>query len=412
MSTVPTDVEAGTSYGLLRQPREVVFGPGQRRAVASIVAGVGGSVGVITDERMSQQSFFAELIASLEAAGVRVAVFNRTTADLPVEDVQTAVETIHQALDSVEVILGVGGGSCLDLAKLVSLMLSHGGTLSDYYGEFAVPGPVVPIVALPTTSGTGSEVTPVAVVSDTALGSKVGISSPHLIPYAAICDPELTATCPPGLTASTGADALSHLIEAFTARRREPTPELRSERVAIGRNSLTDYYARTGLGLISDSLRTAVHDGGGGPHRDDVMMAAFCGGMAFGTAGTAAAHAFQYPIGALTHTPHGVGVGCLLPYVMAFNGPSRSEEMAAITRLLGGEVGTDPTVSAVRVVADLLSDIGIPTTLAELGVTASQVDRIVKNGLQARRLIENNPVPIDEAAARQILRNAFDGTLP
>ena len=153
--------------------------------------------------------------------------------------------------------VGMGGGSCLDLAKAVAVLLTHGGEASDYYGELRVPGPVMPVVALPTTAGTGSEVTPVAVLTDPERVSKVGISSPHLIPHTAVCDPELTVGCPPALTASAGADALSHVIEAFTAVRRPVTAELATERVFVGKNELTDTYALLGVRLIAGSLQRA-----------------------------------------------------------------------------------------------------------------------------------------------------------
>src|SRR5690606_20101181 len=132
-----------------------------------------------------------------------------------------------------DLVIGVGGGSCLDMAKCVALLLTHGGRPDDYYGELKVPGPVLPLIAIPTTAGTGSEVTPVAVLSDSQRSLKVGISSPQLIPTAAICDPELTLTCPPSLTAIAGADALTHAIEAFTATRRAVTSGITQERVFV-----------------------------------------------------------------------------------------------------------------------------------------------------------------------------------
>ena len=139
------------------------------------------------------------MVADLEAAGVDVRVYDQTQADLPIESI---VECVGQVRDfGADVVLGIGGGSCMDLAKVVAVLLTHGGAVSDYYGEFAVPGPVLPLIAVPTTAGTGSEVTPVAVVADSERGAKIGIASPHIIPMVAVCDPELTFTCPPALTA-------------------------------------------------------------------------------------------------------------------------------------------------------------------------------------------------------------------
>lgn len=177
-----------------------------------------------------------------------------------------------------------------------------------------MPGPVLPVIAVPTTAGTGSEATPVAVISDPDRTLKVGISSPHLLPRVAICDPDLTLTCPPALTAIAGADALTHAIEAFTAGRRAPSPELAQRHVFIGKSALTDHFALLAIRLLGRSLERACHDGADEEARADVMLAALAAGCAFGTAGTAAAHAIQYPVGALTHTAHGLGVATLLPY--------------------------------------------------------------------------------------------------
>lgn len=166
-----------------------------------------------------------------------------------------------------------------------------------------MPGPVLPVIAVPTTAGTGSEATPVAVISDPDRTLKVGISSPHLLPRVAICDPDLTLTCPPALTAIAGADALTHAIEAFTAGRRAPSPELAQRHVFIGKSALTDHFALLAIRLLGRSLERACHDGADEEARADVMLAAL-----------AAAHAIQYPVGALTHTAHGLGVATLLPY--------------------------------------------------------------------------------------------------
>lgn len=398
-----------TSFGLLRQPREVLFGPGQRAAVPAIAASLGKRVAIVTDERLTGDPCFRELLEGLAAAGVTgVTVFDRTEPDLPLASVDAAVARLREPRP--DVLVGLGGGSCLDLAKVVAVLLTHGGSPRDYYGEFAVPGPVLPVVAVPTTAGTGSEVTPVAVLGDPELTMKIGISSPHLIPYAAVVDPELTHSCPPGLTASVGADALAHVVESFTAIRHPGTPSLGRERVFVGKSALTDRYALHGVELIGRSLCAAVE---GSPEaRADMMMAALCGGFALGTAGTAAAHALQYPVGAMTHTPHGVGVGVLLPYVMAFNGSERPEEMARIARLLGADPGADPVKAAVRAVADLLAAVKIPETLKDLGVRREDLGTVAEQGLRAKRLVENNPVHLGPAEARELVENAFTGRLP
>ena len=289
----------------------------------------------------------------------------------------------------------------------------------DYYGENTVPGSTTPVVAIPTTAGTGSEVTPVAVITDPDRISKVGISSPHLIPAAAVCDPELTVSCPPSVSAAAGADALSHGVEAFTAIRRPVTATLATERVFVGKGVLTDVFALLAVRQVAAHLRRVGQVADDLQARSGMMLAALAGGYAFGTAGTAAAHALQYPIGALTRTSHGVGVGTLLPYVMAFNAPMRMPELAELAAALGvGECGADEVPAgrqaararaAVTAVADLLASVGIPADLAALGVPVDRLPWVAAEAMTARRLVDNNPRPLDEAAALALLRAAHAG---
>ncbi|TNC18602.1 iron-containing alcohol dehydrogenase [Georgenia sp. 311] len=396
--------------GVLRAPRQVVFGVGQRRALGSLTAALGSRALVCTDARFGATEEFAELVGLLEGAGVRVTVFAEVLADVPVHQV---IECAALAADAEpDVVVGMGGGSCLDLAKAVAVLLTHGGAPSDYYGECRVPGPVMPVVALPTTAGTGSEVTPVAVLTDPERVSKVGISSPHLIPHTAVCDPELTVGCPPALTASAGADALSHGIEAFTAIRRPVSAELATERVFVGKNTLTDTYALMAVRQIAGALVRAWTDPTDMAAREAMMLGATAGGFALGTAGTAVAHAIQYPVGALTHTPHGVGVGVLLPYVMEFNRPARVPELAAVALAMGASrdaAEEDLADEAIDRVAALLAAVGIPATLADLGLPADRLRWTAEQALGAARLVANNPRPVDADSLERIVRAAHSG---
>ena len=180
--------------GVLRGPRQVLFGAGQRHALGTVTAALGSRALVCTDARFGGTREFADLVRLLERAGVRVTAFTEVLPDVPVHQVRQCADLAAGA--DPDVVVGMGGGSCLDLAKAVAVVLTHGGEASDYYGELRVPGPVMPVVALPTTAGTGSEVTPVAVLTDPHRVSKVGISSPHIIPHTAVCDPELTVGAP------------------------------------------------------------------------------------------------------------------------------------------------------------------------------------------------------------------------
>ncbi|MES2539529.1 MAG: iron-containing alcohol dehydrogenase [Pseudomonadota bacterium] len=392
-------------FATIRSPREVLFGHGQRHALAAVAKRLGSRALVVTDARLAGDDMFRAMVVGLQDAGLAVRVDASTLPDVPVASAIAAAEA--QRGFAADLVIGIGGGSCLDMAKCVALLLTHGGRPQDYFGELLVPGPILPLIAVPTTAGTGSEVTPVAVLSDSGRTLKVGISSPHLIPVTAICDPELTMTCPPGLTAIAGADALTHAIEAFTAIRRPLTPGLTQERVFVGKNLTSDHFALRAIGLLSEGLEAACADGADAEARGKAMLGATLAGLAFGVAGTAAAHAIQYPIGALTHTAHGTGVACLMPYVMAWNAPTVQPELAEIAAAMG-LADADAVIPSL---AALFKRIGIPSTLRELGLAADKIDWVADQSLGITRLMQNNPRPMTPADMRQLLNAAYTGDL-
>ena len=402
-----------TLFAVARLPREILFGAGQRHSIAPVAARHGRRALVCTDERFSQSAAFAEIVAALKASSVDVFTHDRVQPDVPLGSVSICVDEARAFRP--DMVIGVGGGSCLDMAKCASLLLSQGGRLQDYYGEFKVAGPTLPVIAAPTTAGTGSEVTPVAVISDPDRTLKVGISSPYLIPVAAICDPELTMTCPPSLTAIAGADALTHAIEAFTAVTRDADPSLPQKHVFTGKNALSDHFALLAIKLLGRSLEKAYRRPSDAEARAEVMMGSLAAGCAFGTAGTAAAHAIQYPVGALTHTPHGLGVATMLPYVMTYNRSAASAEMAEVAGALGvkppggdSEAMADAAITEVR---RLFAAIGIPATLAELSLPRDRLDWTAEQAMGIDRLIKNNPRAFDLPAMTRLVSAAFDGDL-
>ncbi|MFG1426838.1 iron-containing alcohol dehydrogenase [Roseixanthobacter glucoisosaccharinicivorans] len=398
-------------FGALRLPQTILFGRGQRHVMGTAAARSGSRALVCTDARLAQTEEFASLIADLHAAGVQTRVYDQTIADLPLESIADCMAKVGDF--GPDLVIGIGGGSCMDLAKIVSVLITHGGEVSKYYGEFAVPGPVVPLIALPTTAGTGSEVTPVAVVLDKARGSKIGVASPYIIPAMAVCDPELTLTCPPGLTACSGADALAHAVEAFTSMARPPEPQLTEKHVFIGKNLLSDHFAKLAVVNVFRYLARAHANGADMEAREGLMLASLAAGCAFGTAGTAAAHALQYPVGNLTHTAHGDGVGALLPFVMQYNRSACPEAFAELARTVGlGEagMGTEALSQAfIDAVADLFARIGIPRSLAALGLASGHEHEVASGSLKAERLVKNNPRPLDLAAMLHITEAAFSG---
>jgi alcohol dehydrogenase class IV len=400
-----------TQFGLLRAPRAILFGAGQRHAAGRAARQLGSRALICTDKRLASLPELAELQQSLQAADVESIVFDDTQPDVPRECIDHCVE--HARGFAPDLVIGIGGGSCIDLAKIAGLLLTHGGDLSTYYGEFRVPGSILSLIAIPTTAGTGSEVTPVAVISDAERTLKVGISSPHLIPHTAICDPELTYGCPPMLTAMVGADAMTHAIEAFTALRRPAESDLADTHVFVGKNVLSDQFALRAIACIAPNLAAAVNDGQNIEARSQLMLGSLMAGLAFGTAGTAAAHAIQYPVGALTHTAHGVGVAALMPYVMEFNRAACTSEFAQIAEAFG-VTSADRSVekladAAINKVASLFASVRIPSTLAELGLPESKLQWTAEQAMGAARLVKNNPRPLDVDSILRIVEAAFTG---
>ena len=400
-----------SGLGLLRQPSTVVFGPGRREQIPQLVRDLGQSVLICTDERMAGTEECSQLVTALEEVGLSVVVFSGTEPDLPRENIMEVFAEFSTA--GIDVVVGLGGGSCLDMAKTAALMLRHGGDIRDYYGENQVPGPSFPIVTVPTTAGTGAEISNFAVVFDTERAMKVGVGSAHILPRIAVVDAELTLTCPPGLTAATASDALSHLVESLTDRAKNPSVEELAAHLYVGKNSLTDVYCREGLRLLAASMPKVISSPSNLGVRSDLMFAAYCGGMALNTAGTAACHALQAPIGNLTHTPHGFGVGALLPYVMRFNLRSHPEAFVELAQAVGVFDGNRDDLDNARLgierVDELLASVGCPGTLEELGLSSDDIPQVASQALLATRLTANNPRELTQELAEEILRRAYRG---
>ena len=395
--------------GVLRAPREVLFGAGIADATGELARRLSDRVLVVTDAVLAAGEAARRVLDSLRSQGLEVELFDGTVPELPMDVVLDAIGRAGRT--APRCMIGLGGGSSIDLAKLVALGVAHGEDLRSFYGEEQVPGPVAPVIAIPTTAGTGSEVTPVAVLTDPEAVLKVGISSRHLIPTYAVVDPVMSHGCPPRVTAHAGIDALAHAVEAFTAADRRLPPGTNA--VFVGKNSLSDAFALLAVSHIAPHLLAAQRDEPDA--RAAVAYGSLCAGLAFGTAGTAVAHALQYPIGARTNTPHGLGTGLLLAYAMRFNRSARVAELAAIGRAMGvtGDGHNDERAAdeAIGAVAELASAVGLPTSLAQLGVAEGELPGLARQALGVGRLIVNNPRELGEEELLEILRAAWRGEL-
>jgi alcohol dehydrogenase class IV len=311
-----------------------------------------------------------------------------------------------------DALVALGGGSNMDLAKASATLLAHGGAPRDYVGDDKIPGPVAPLICIPTTAGTGSEVSAAAVLTDTDNKMKVGILSNYLRPRVALVDPLLTVSCPPKVTADSGIDALTHAIEAYTAVDNAEFPLPAGERTVYqGRHPLGDCLAEKAIALIGANLRRAVARGDDLEARAGMALAATLAGLAFSNVGVAVVHALEYPVGGATHCSHGAGNGLLLPFVMRFNLPARVREFANIARLLGEDVtGLDERQAAERAVAAverLRGDIGVPGRLRELGVREEQLRPFAEKAFAVKRILRVNPRVVTADDLEGILRSAY-----
>jgi alcohol dehydrogenase len=384
----------------------IFFGWGAASICRDVAREFGPRVFVCTDRNMIKAGICETVLKQLAEGKAEVKVFD---GGQPEVDRQTIERASALALNFVpDVVVGLGGGSNLDLSKAVAILVKYPGPLSTYYGENNVPGPIAPVVAIPTTAGTGSEVSPVAVVADPERAMKIGIASRSLIPRWAIVDPALTVSCPPSVTAHSGMDALAHAIESFCARvRTDCSPHA----IFVGKNPMSDVLARKAISAIAKFLSRAVAQPSDREARQEMALASLLAGMAFSSAGTAAVHALQYPVGEATHTPHGLGNAVLLPTVMRSITPSRIEEMAFIARSLDPRLNSKPDGDAAGKAADLVEElgtkVGIPKGLRALGVKQEQLPQLSQMASTVRRLLDNSPVPFDERDLLRLLQEAF-----
>ncbi|HMX12048.1 MAG TPA: iron-containing alcohol dehydrogenase, partial [Burkholderiaceae bacterium] len=307
-----------------------------------------------------------------------------------VADVE-AVLAESRAAGQTDLVVGLGGGSAIDVAKAVAVLLAQPVTLEQLLTGTPVPGRGLPTVLIPTTAGTGAEATPNSIILVPERALKIGIVSPHLLPDAVILDPLLTLGLPPAVTASTGMDALAHVVECYTSKKG---------------NAFSDLYALEGIRLIARSIRRAFTDGQDADARQDMLMGAYWGGVCIATSSTTAVHALAYPLGGTFHVPHGLSNAMLLPAVMDFNRVGNEARFAAMARAMGLNVGglSDAKASErfVDALRQLNADLGISSDLKSVGVKPEQLDALVDGAAKVTRLLDNNPRAMTRADLRAI----------
>jgi alcohol dehydrogenase len=348
---------------------------------------------IVTDRGFLGTGLTDAPAATLRDAGIQVQVYADVLADPPEHIVLQAADNARS--HNTDIVIGFGGGSSMDVAKLISILAAGDQPLSSMYGIGNVKGERLPLVQIPTTAGTGSEVTPISIVT-TGETTKMGVVSPRLYADLAILDAELTVGLPAKVTAATGIDAMVHAIEAYTTRHKK--------------NVLSDMLAREALKLLSGNLVKACEDGSNLDARQAMLLGAMLAGQAFSNAPVAAVHALAYPIGGIFHVPHGLSNALVLPHVMRFNAGHAAASYAELAAIVvPGAEGSDEARSHALIAAleQLASRVGIATTLRQVGISEADLDRLADDAMLQTRLLVNNPRQLKREDARAIYAAAL-----
>lgn len=376
----------------LLQPQKIVFGTGCIQTLVEDYKKMGlRRLFVLTAPPILP--LIEEPLDDLKKAGISIEVFQNIVAEPTVNDFKRILEVARQfKADSV---VGIGGGSVLDVTKLVAAFIHSDQQVEDCFGTGFIKARGLWFACLPTTAGTGSEVSPNAILLDERDHLKKGIVSPFLIADAAYVDPKLTWTVPAKVTADTGMDALTHCIEAYTNKFAHPS---------------VDIYALQGIRLIAANLERAVKNGQDQEAREALAFGSLYGGLCLGPVNTAAVHALSYPLGGEFHIPHGLSNAILLPSVMKFNMPANVKRYADVAVACGvtpGHSDEETAQHGVDFIYRLAAAIGIPDKLTALGIPQGAVDGMAKAAMQVQRLLKNNPREVTEQDARDIYNSLY-----
>jgi alcohol dehydrogenase len=388
----------------------ILFGMGALEHAGTEIRRLGyRQVFLITDGVLAE--IYLDRVSSiLREAGVEMAAFAGGEPEPSFRACEEALAAARQF--KCDAIVALGGGSNIDLAKAVSILLAHGGQIADYVGENRVPGPCVPVVAISTTAGTGSEVSGASVLSDQANHVKVGILDNHIRPVLAVYDPLLTVSCPSAVTADSGLDALTHAVEGYNAVEYpympQPGPGMAFYQ---GKAPITDLLCEEAIRLLGRWLPLAYLSPRNLEARQAVHLASLIAGMGFSNAAVTACHALEYAIGPAAHISHGRGNAILLPYVMEFNLPARPVEYARMAHLLGEPVvglsETEAGMRAVAAVRRLRSQLGIPDRLRDVGINQADIPVLAERAAMAARILRCQPRKTGVKECEEILQMAW-----
>ncbi|WPU96721.1 iron-containing alcohol dehydrogenase [Mucilaginibacter sabulilitoris] len=376
----------------IRFPAQIIIGKDSLMKLADEVTAAGyANVLIVTITVLLTK--LDPLIQQLKDQNINVQVNTSIVQEPSFQDFAGLINSVTNA--PVDVVIGIGGGSVLDVAKLLAAQLDNDQTLNDITGIGLLKKRSIKLICVPTTAGTGSEVSPNAILIDNADNQKKGIISPYLVPDTVILDPSLTFNLPPDITAATGLDALTHCLEAYTNLFAHP---------------FIDMYAYEGMRLIAANLVKAVKTGGDESIRTPLAIGSMLGGFCLGPVNTAGVHALSYPLGSMFHIAHGLSNALLLPYVMEFNIPAAPARYADVARALGcnsGKTDTETANAGVAKIKELIEQCGIPSRLSEAGVNKDTIPVMAADAMKITRLLKNNPRPIGFDDAINIYEAAY-----
>ncbi|MDY6852102.1 MAG: iron-containing alcohol dehydrogenase [Thermodesulfobacteriota bacterium] len=371
-----------------------IFGSGALARLGTEAALFGRKALLVLDPALSEAGLEDNIIGSLSSGGVDFSLFQDFVQEPEPSEADDAAKAAGD--NGCDLVIGVGGGSAMDLAKAAAVLATNDGKAEDYIGVELVPRPGLPTIIVPTTAGTGSEVTWTSVFTNRAKKAKGGINSPYLFPNLALLDPELTLSLPPHLTASTGMDALCHAIESYTS---------------VKANPMSDLAALEAIGLIAENLPLAVADGRNIEARENMLLGSLLAGLGLANAGVTAVHALSYPLGAVFGIPHGLANAMLLPHVMAFNSLGNPSKFADVAEVMGEDI-TDLNLReaanmAALSVFELMDDIGMPEGLELLDIPDDCFEELAETALALGRVMENNPRIMNLEDAVMIYEEAY-----
>lgn len=380
---------------LFRVNTTVLFGEGTAGQLPAKAAEYKAKkVFIVTDKGVRAAGLLDRIEKPLNEAGIQTAVYDEVEPDPGLETIHRGAEIFKR--EKYGLIVGLGGGSPMDTAKGIRILTDNGGHIRDYAGVNKVPGPAsVPLITIPTTSGTGSEVTIFAVLSDWENNVKITVTSPYLAADLAIVDPLLTVSGPARITAASGIDALSHAIETYVSNIAQPP---------------ADILALRAIEIIGANLRAAVANGDNLEARTNMSLGSLLSGMAFNNAFLGVTHSIGAALSGHAHVSHGVAIGLLLPYVMEYNAPARLEKFRAIAAALGRDTGgltlREAAFSAAKAVHELVEDTGLPARLRDLGVEESALAGIAGDAM-GHGMVKMNPRKPTQEDVLGILRRAY-----